>query len=95
MELMEEIASKLVPDNILTNYMARIVDSYNEFYLVRKRFTTQLACLSFMTYSMAMGHRTPQKMNISCQSGNIWSSSLVPSKSCYLIYYSFINFFFF
>ena len=53
--------------------------SYQEFWTLRKRFTRQMATVTFMTYLLSIGHRYPQKFHISCDTGNIWASELMPS----------------
>jgi transformation/transcription domain-associated protein len=41
-----------------------------------------MAYNSFITYTLSVGHRHPQKMHISLKTGNVWSSELLPC-NCY------------
>jgi transformation/transcription domain-associated protein len=47
---------------------------YEDLWNLRKRFTSQMACLTFMTYVLSIGQRTPQKFYISLEKGNVWTS---------------------
>ncbi|KAI9362472.1 kinase-like domain-containing protein [Zopfochytrium polystomum] len=78
---MEDIASKMVPENILSNFMIKSMETYSDLWHIRKQFTLQMAAVSFMTFVLCIGHRYPQKMHIAMQSGNIWSSDMLPSLS--------------
>ncbi|TPX51638.1 hypothetical protein SeMB42_g00090 [Synchytrium endobioticum] len=78
-EVMEDIAAKFVPDTILTNYMTRALESYSDFFSMRKHFCGQMATVTFMTYLLSINQRVPQKFFISVRTGNIWSSELVPT----------------
>lgn len=79
MEIMQEVAVKMVPKTILSTYFESRMKSYIELWTFRKRFTRQMAAVTFMTHLMSIGHRYPQKIHISCTTGNIWASELMPS----------------
>jgi transformation/transcription domain-associated protein len=57
------------------------MDSYEELWFLRKRFTAQMACVTFMTYLLSIGQRNPQKFYISVEKGNIWMPELLSSIS--------------
>ncbi|KNC98645.1 histone acetyltransferase TRA1 [Spizellomyces punctatus DAOM BR117] len=80
-ELLEDIASKFMPDNILTKFITKSLASYGELWTMRKHFTQSLAAVTFMTHVMSVGQRTPHKFHISRRSGSIWASDLLPSLS--------------
>ncbi|KAI9139518.1 hypothetical protein BKA69DRAFT_1040037 [Paraphysoderma sedebokerense] len=78
-EIFEEIAAKMVPDTVLTKFMTKAVTTFTDLWMIRKQFTSQMAAVTFMTYVMGVGHRYPQKFNISRTTGNIWASDALPS----------------
>ncbi|KAJ3344480.1 hypothetical protein HDU83_005150 [Entophlyctis luteolus] len=80
-EIMEDIAHRMVPDNILTKYMMKKMKTFSDLWNMRKHFTGQMAAVTVMTYLFSIGHRTPQKFNISMRTGDVWSSDLLPSIS--------------
>ncbi|KAK5808732.1 hypothetical protein F5H01DRAFT_281683, partial [Linnemannia elongata] len=78
MEIADEIASKMIPDTILTDFMTRNMKTYTDLWMIRKQFTTQMASVTFLTYIMSIGHRFPTKWFISLQTGNVWTSDMLP-----------------
>ncbi|KAJ3029169.1 UNVERIFIED_CONTAM: hypothetical protein HDU68_012852 [Siphonaria sp. JEL0065] len=80
-ELMEEIATKMVPENILTKYMMKKMKSYMDLWNMRKQFTNQMAAVTYMTYLFSIGHRYPSKYHISIRTGDVWTSDLLPTIS--------------
>ncbi|KAI9486745.1 MAG: hypothetical protein EXX96DRAFT_53394 [Benjaminiella poitrasii] len=76
MEINEEIGKKLVPSNILSKYMLRILDSYTDYWMHRKRFIAQYATATFMCYLFNIERRLPHKIMISCKTGNIYMKEL-------------------
>ncbi|KAG0235555.1 hypothetical protein B0O80DRAFT_498171 [Mortierella sp. GBAus27b] len=78
MEIAEEIASKMIPETILTDFMTRNMKSYTDLWMIRRQFTAQMASVTFMTYIMSIGHRFPTKWFISLQTGNVWTSDMLP-----------------
>jgi len=53
---------------------------YIDLFILRKQFTYQMAAVSFMSYIMSIAHRYPYKIKISFETGNIWSTELLPCK---------------
>ncbi|KAI9209824.1 uncharacterized protein BJ171DRAFT_609195 [Polychytrium aggregatum] len=88
MEIMEEVARKLIPDTILSRFMMNTMSSYSELWAFRKKFTQQLGSVSLMTHLLNVTHRTPQKMYISLNSGNILSTELISGMSNITFLYS-------
>ncbi|KAF9968989.1 hypothetical protein BGZ73_008918 [Actinomortierella ambigua] len=78
MEIADEIASKMIPETILTDYMTRNMKSYTDLWMIRKQFTAQMASVTFLTYIMSIGHRFPTKWFISLKTGNVWTSDMLP-----------------
>ncbi|KAH6575098.1 hypothetical protein BASA62_002135 [Batrachochytrium salamandrivorans] len=77
-EIMEEIGNTLIPETILSEYFQARMVSYTDLWTFRKRFTSHLATMTFMTYLMSIGHRHPQKIFISPKTGSVWGSDLLP-----------------
>ncbi|KAF9958937.1 hypothetical protein BGZ72_010618 [Mortierella alpina] len=78
MEIADEIASKMIPETILTDFMTRNMKSYTDLWMIRKQFTAQMASVTFLTYIMSIGHRFPTKWFISLETGNVWTSDMLP-----------------
>ncbi|KAI8370186.1 hypothetical protein EDC96DRAFT_563874 [Choanephora cucurbitarum] len=78
MEINEEITKKYVPSNILSKYMLRTLDSYTEYWSHRKQFISQYAAATFASYLFSIGNRTPHKMTVSRQQGDLWMTELLP-----------------
>lgn len=79
LETFTAIQDRWVPSTIALHYFQETYQSYSDFWLFRRQFSTQLAALSFMTYIMHMHSRYPHKMNISRATGSIWGSELIPT----------------
>lgn len=82
MELMDEISTKMVPDNILSRFMIRSMATPSDLWLMRKQFTLQMASTMFLTYVLFVSARLPSRIHISRSSGQVTMSDLVPS-ACY------------
>lgn len=70
---------KFVPPTVLLDYFRSTYPNFADFWLFRRTFSYQLASLTFMTYIMYMSSRFPHKINISCATGRVWGSELIPS----------------
>ncbi|KAL8725777.1 MAG: hypothetical protein Q9166_007142 [cf. Caloplaca sp. 2 TL-2023] len=79
LETFTAIQDRWVPSTITLHYFQQTYQSYSDFWLFRRQFTTQLAALTFMTYIMHMSLRFPHKMNISRATGSVWGSELNPA----------------
>ncbi|KAI8806472.1 hypothetical protein BJ742DRAFT_680099, partial [Cladochytrium replicatum] len=77
-EILQTIQEKMIPPTILSQFIARRMESYSDLWVFRKQFSGQLAAVTFLTHTMCIGQRLPQKFNISCRTGNIWASEVVP-----------------
>lgn len=78
-EVAEQITSKFIPSDILTKFMTKTMKSHEDLWTIRKRFTSQMAAVSFMTYIMSINQRYPHKFMISRNTGNIWMTELLPA----------------
>ncbi|KAF8592382.1 hypothetical protein K439DRAFT_1323691 [Ramaria rubella] len=78
-ELQEEIMAKMVPENIISNYMTKTMKTSYELWTMRKQFALQLASTTFMTYIMCLTSRLPSRFHISRSTGLIYMSELMPA----------------
>ncbi|KDQ21071.1 hypothetical protein BOTBODRAFT_142417 [Botryobasidium botryosum FD-172 SS1] len=81
MELADEISTKLVPNNVLTNYMLRSMAGPIELWIMRKQIALQLSAITFMSYVMTGSSRIPSRFHVSRATGLIYMSELLPSFS--------------
>ncbi|RKP06117.1 phosphatidylinositol kinase, partial [Thamnocephalis sphaerospora] len=77
-EITELISTALVPSDTLTRYFSRIMSSPTDLWMLRKRFTTQLAASAFLTHTLGVNGRSPHKYHVSRTTGNIWTAELFP-----------------
>ncbi|KAL8827579.1 MAG: hypothetical protein Q9191_003095, partial [Dirinaria sp. TL-2023a] len=78
LETFKAIVQKWVPATIAQEYFSATYPSFADFWLFRRRFSYQLAALTFLTYTMHMTSRYPHKLTIARATGNIWGSELAP-----------------
>ena len=78
-EMFTAIQERWVPKDILLMYFKDIYPNFEDFWLFRRQFAHQYAAVTFMTYIMHMSHRSPNKLNISRSTGDLWASELIPS----------------
>ncbi|KAK3679879.1 transcription-associated protein 1 [Recurvomyces mirabilis] len=78
MEALHYVQDKYVPKDIVRHYFAATYPSFDSFWLFRKQFSYQLAALTYITFTMHMTVRYPNKMSIARRNGNIWGSELLP-----------------
>ncbi|KAI0698576.1 hypothetical protein BC835DRAFT_1541792 [Cytidiella melzeri] len=79
-ELMDEIRQKLIPEDVLTQYMIRIMSGPSELWRMRKQFALQIAATSFLTYAFSIGSRTPSRFHVSRATGQIAMSEVLPGQ---------------
>ncbi|KAK7711966.1 transcription-associated protein 1 [Diaporthe eres] len=79
LEIQNAIQDKWVPRTVALDYFQRSYMDYADFWLFKRRFSYQLAALTFMTYVLFIDKRYPQKIHIARGTGNIWSSELLSS----------------
>ncbi|KAH8882770.1 hypothetical protein GQ53DRAFT_847315 [Thozetella sp. PMI_491] len=81
LEVLTSIQERLVPHNIALEYFQGAFPEFSEFWLFRRRFSYQMAALTFLTYILHVDKRYPHKINISRGTGNIWGSELTAALS--------------
>ncbi|KDR83700.1 hypothetical protein GALMADRAFT_236040 [Galerina marginata CBS 339.88] len=74
----DEVGAKMVPDDVLTNYMVRTMGGPDELWRMRKQFALQVASCSFMTYLFCLSSRHPARFQISRATGLIAMTELFP-----------------
>ncbi|KAK4242261.1 hypothetical protein C8A03DRAFT_11533 [Achaetomium macrosporum] len=77
LEVLRAIQEKYVDNTVALEYFQGAFPDFAEFWLFRRRFSYQLAALTFMTYVLHIDKRYPHKINIARGSGNIWGSELI------------------
>ncbi|EGO01921.1 hypothetical protein SERLA73DRAFT_166433 [Serpula lacrymans var. lacrymans S7.3] len=80
-DVLDEIALKYVPDDVLTKYMMRVMDGPAELWRMRRQFALQLAATSFMTYVFCLTSRAPSRFHLSRATGQIAMSELLPGQA--------------
>jgi transformation/transcription domain-associated protein len=78
LESLNYIQQRYVPTDLVREYFARTFPSYDAFWLFRRQFSYQMAALTYITYTMYMTHRYPNKLSIARRNGNVWGSELLP-----------------
>ena len=78
LETFKAIVQKWVPATVAHEYFSATYSSFADFWLFRRRFSYQLAALTFLTYTMHMTSRYPHKLTIARATGNVWGSELAP-----------------
>ncbi|KAF2718982.1 hypothetical protein K431DRAFT_252186 [Polychaeton citri CBS 116435] len=78
MESLNHVQERMVPRDIVREYFANSYTSFDAFWLFRRQFAYQLAALTYITFTMHMTQRYPNKMSIARRNGNIWGSELLP-----------------
>lgn len=77
LEILNAIQDKWAPRTVALDFFQRTYSDYADFWLFKRRFSYQLAALTFMTYVLFIDKRYPQKLHIARGTGNIWSSELL------------------
>ncbi|KAJ7276442.1 hypothetical protein B0H12DRAFT_1227571 [Mycena haematopus] len=80
-DIYDEVAVKMVPEDVLTRYMIRTMHGPSELWRMRKQFALQIASCSFMTYTLCLTHRTPYRYLLSRATGQMTMTELVPGMS--------------
>ncbi|KAJ9148385.1 Transcription-associated protein 1 [Pleurostoma richardsiae] len=77
LEVLNAIQEKWVPKTVALDYFQKAYPDFEDFWLFRRRFSYQLAALTFMTYILYIDKRYPHKIHIARGTGNIWGSELM------------------
>ncbi|KAF9222005.1 FAT-domain-containing protein [Gyrodon lividus] len=77
-DIMDEVVTKLVPDDVLAKYMLNVMGGPADLWRMRKQFALQVAATSFMTYVFCLTSRSPSRFHVSRSTGRIAMSELLP-----------------
>lgn len=77
-EILDEVVVKLIPGDVITQYMIRTMDGPSELWRMRKQFASHTATNAFITYMFCMTSRTPSRFHLSRTTGQMFMSDLVP-----------------
>ncbi|KAG6831589.1 hypothetical protein H0H92_009062 [Tricholoma furcatifolium] len=80
-DIYDEVAAKMVPEDLITRYMVSTMASPDELWRMRKQFTLQIASTAFMTYTLCLSSRHPHRFHLSRSTGLIAMSELLPGVS--------------
>lgn len=80
MEIIEEIQAKMLPENVLTNYMIKNMADSEALWLMRKQFAMQTAATAFLTYVCCLNNRAPSRFHISRKTGQMYMTEMLPCK---------------
>lgn len=78
MEIIEEIQAKMLPENVLTNYMIKNMADSESLWLMRKQFAMQTAATAFLTYVCCLNNRAPSRFHISRKTGQMYMTEMLP-----------------
>ncbi|KAJ3908505.1 hypothetical protein F5879DRAFT_998725 [Lentinula edodes] len=67
--VVDEVSSKMVPDDVLNRYMIRTMDGPSSLWRMRKQFALQHAANCFMTFVFFMSSRGPARFHVSRSTG--------------------------
>ncbi|KAG2141739.1 uncharacterized protein EDB93DRAFT_1329829 [Suillus bovinus] len=77
-DIMDEIGSKLVPDDVLCKYMTSAMATPADLWRMRKQFALQVATTSFMTFVFCLTSRAPSRFHLSRSTGLMTMSEMLP-----------------
>ncbi|KAF9075762.1 FAT domain-containing protein [Rhodocollybia butyracea] len=74
--VIDEVSSKMIPEDVLTQYMMRTMDGPSSLWRMRKQFALQHAANCFMTFIFFMSSRQPARFHVSRSTGLVAMSEL-------------------
>ncbi|CCH58153.1 hypothetical protein TBLA_0A03540 [Henningerozyma blattae CBS 6284] len=82
-EIFSSIQSIFVPSGVLKDYFSSFYTHFEDFWLFRKQFASHYGTFIFMTYMMMINNRTPHKIHIDVNSGDVFTLEMLPSRYPY------------
>lgn len=79
-EILSTIQQMYISKNVLKDYFKMLYKDFESFWVFRKTFTMRYATHCLMTYMMSIGNRTPSRIHINVESGDVFSTEFVPNK---------------
>ncbi|CAB4253773.1 histone acetyltransferase TRA1 [Maudiozyma barnettii] len=80
MEIFSSIHSMFLPTTVLKDSFCALYPEFEDFWLFRKQFTSSYGTVTFMTYMMMINNRTPSKIFVDKQSGDVFTLEMLPSR---------------
>lgn len=82
-EIFSSIQSLYVPTTVMKDYFLNLFTSFEEFWLFRKQFASQYSAFVFMSFMMMINSRSPHKIHVDKNSGNVFTLEMLPSRYPY------------
>lgn len=79
-EIFSSIQSLFLPTTVLTDYFTALFTKFEDFWLFRKQFASHYGTFVFTTYMMMINNRTPHKIHVDKESGNVFTLEMLPSR---------------
>lgn len=79
-EIFSSIQSLFLPTTVLTDYFTSLFTKFEDFWLFRKQFASHYGTFVFTTYMMMINNRTPHKIHVDKESGNVFTLEMLPSR---------------
>ncbi|GMM40492.1 histone acetyltransferase [Hanseniaspora uvarum] len=79
-EILSTIQQMYLSKNVLKDYFKSLYKDFESFWVFRKTFTVKYATHCLMTYMMSVGNRTPSRIHIHVENGDVFSTEFVPNK---------------
>lgn len=80
MEIFSSIHSMFLPTTVLKDSFCALYPEFEDFWLFRKQFTSSYGAVTFMTYMMLINNRTPSKIFVDKESGDVFTLEMLPSR---------------
>ncbi|KAG5637374.1 hypothetical protein H0H81_004799 [Sphagnurus paluster] len=78
-DIYEEVTVKMIPEDLITKYMISTMANPSELWRMRKQFTLQVASSAFMTYTLCLSSRHPNRFSVSRSTGLMAMTELLPA----------------
>lgn len=82
-EIFSSIQSMFLPSTVVKDYFSSLFTEFEDFWLFRKRFSSQYGAFVFMTYMLSINNRSPHKIYIDKKSGNVFTLEMLPARYPY------------
>lgn len=73
-----EITQNFVTENVFSQYMYKTLPSCNHLWTFKKQFAVQLALSGFMSYTLQIGGRSPNKILFAKNTGKVFQNDFHP-----------------
>ncbi|GMM58795.1 histone acetyltransferase [Maudiozyma humilis] len=80
MEIFSSIHSMFMPSTVLKDHFTGLYPEFEDFWLFRKQFASSYGAVTFMTYMMMINNRTPGKIFVDKESGDVFTLEMLSSR---------------